>query len=142
MKQQRNNLTHGYAKTPTWHAWTHMRARCRNKNARDYARYGGRGITVDPRWESFENFLADMGERPDGHSLDRIDNNGNYAPGNCRWAKEITQQNNKRSNRHLTFDGREQTVAEWARELGIKPVDKLYRRLYRGWSIEQALTTP
>jgi len=132
--------THGQSNSPTWRSWHNMRTRCNNINVPDYPRYGGRGITICPRWDTFENFLADMGERPDGMTLDRLDSNGNYEPTNCRWATQSEQGNNRSTNLPLSFDGRTQTMSQWARELGL-PVPTLQNRLARGWSLEKALTT-
>ena len=85
--------------TPTYRSWLSMRSRCRNPNNESFQYYGGRGIAIAPRWDSFEAFLADMGERPEGASLDRIDVNGNYEPGNCRWATMATQARNTRQSK-------------------------------------------
>lgn len=88
--------THGYSGTPTYSSWQQMRDRCTNPNSTGYENYGGRGIIYDPRWEQFENFLEDMGERPEDTTLDKIDNNGNYCKENCRWADKTTQTFNRR----------------------------------------------
>ena len=119
-----------------------MRARCSNPKEPSYPYYGGRGISVCERWDCFDNFLSDMGERPAGMTLERLDADGNYEPENCVWAT-IQQQNcNKRDNVQITFNGRTQTISKWAEELGL-PDSALRHRLCKyGWSVERALTTP
>ena len=126
------------AQSPTHVSWSAMVTRCFNVDHKHFAVYGGRGITVCERWLHYENFVEDMGERPPGTSIDRIDGDGDYEPGNCRWATKQQQQNNLRSNRYLTIEGRTQTVAEWARERGLKK-NTVYARLFNGWSAEDAL---
>lgn len=104
-----------------------MVQRCTNSNRRDYGRYGGRGITVCDRWLTFENFLADMGERPTGMTLDRKDNEKGYEPGNCRWATAIEQANNKRANTYYQVGGTRMSMADWARHFGVKYTWLQYR---------------
>jgi hypothetical protein len=133
--------THDMTNTPEHATWISMRSRCYTKSSGGYRYYGARGIKVCERWQSFENFLADMGNRPEGHSLDRIDPHGDYSPENCRWATDETQNNNQRSSRYLIFDGKTQTVAQWAREAGLSK-STLLGRLKWGWPIEDALTWP
>ncbi len=93
------SVSHGQSNSPTYVSWCAMKSRCLRPCMRSYPRYGGRGITICDRWMVFANFLADMGERPKGMTLDRIDNDGNYEPGNCRWADNKTQHKNKTNNR-------------------------------------------
>jgi hypothetical protein len=135
--------THGMRHTPEWKAWRNMKTRCSNQNIEEYHRYGGRGIKVcEIWWNSFEQFYQDMGSRPSsGHTLDRIDNDGDYEPGNCRWITRKEQAQNRESNRRLTLDGITRTMAEWADACGVK-ADTIGRRLRLGWSAEKALNTP
>lgn len=133
---------HGMHKTPEYHTWVGMQQRCNNPRCKDYPKYGARGISVAPEWSDFQTFYRDVGPRPSPlHSLDRIDNDGPYAPGNCRWAVPKTQNNNRRSNVWLTFQGRRLTLAGWAQETGV-PAPTITRRLSDGWTVEEALATP
>jgi hypothetical protein len=119
-----------------------MVQRCTNHKNKNYHRYGGRGISVCERWLKFENFLADMGPRPDGMTLERERVNEGYEPGNCVWASYLRQANNTRRNSVLEYEGRRQTVSEWATEFGL-PYNTLFSRVYRlKWPIEKALKTP
>lgn len=137
-------VPHGHTRdhkpSPTYRSWTAMWGRCTQPTVNGYENYGGRGIKVCARWEGFERFLADMGERPPGTTLDRIDENGNYEPGNCRWATAVEQQNNKRSNHTLTVNGETLTVSQWARRTGIGKTT-LHERLRRGWPAERVVAS-
>jgi hypothetical protein len=106
-----------------------------------YDLYGGRGIKVCEQWRDFENFLADMGEQPSGKSLDRIDNDGDYEPGNCRWATAKQQSRNRGNNRLLAYGGKTRCVTEWAEMTGMGS-SVIYGRLSRGWTVKATLTTP
>jgi hypothetical protein len=134
--------THGLSKTSTYAIWRGMLQRCHNATAPDYARYGAAGVKVCERWGTFEHFLADMGPRPDGMSIDRYPNrSGNYEPGNCRWATVTEQNRNTKANVVLTHAGTSRCIAEWAQVQGIS-VSTLGARMRRGWSAERALTAP
>lgn len=122
-------------------AWKSMRSRCFTKSNARYRLYGGRGITVCKRWMDFSSFFADMGPCPDGATLDRIDNDGNYEPGNVRWADAATQANNTSRNRKLTLNGETLSLAQWAMRLGCS-TGALCNRLRRGWSEEDTLCKP
>lgn len=115
-----------------------MISRCTYKTDTNWKFYGGRGIRVCERWQSFTNFLADMGERPDRMTLERIDSNGPYSPENCRWATRAEQMQNTRRNRKLTFGGKTMCLSEWARLINI-PVTTLVNRLKKGTPLERAL---
>lgn len=142
-------IIHGMARrvtgnrAPEYGAWSNMIQRCHHPPHPYYKYYGARGITVCNEWRnSFEKFIADMGLRPSPkHSLDRIDNAGNYEPGNCRWATSMEQMSNTRRNRLITFRGKTQHRAAWARELGMYE-NTISQRIAKGWPVELALTTP
>jgi hypothetical protein len=138
--------THGQARrgkeSSEYLSWGHMMSRCYDINCKDYRDYGGRGIRVCERWFKFENFYADMGDKPKDRSLDRKDNGGDYAPDNCRWATWKEQANNTRRNVWKEYKGDSRTISQWARLYNL-PKQALWYRLSRpGWSIERALTTP
>jgi len=135
------NPIHNLYGTPENKAWNGLRNRCYNTSNKLYRYYGGRGIKVCDRWNSFEIFLADMGKKPSsGHSIDRIDNDGDYTPDNCRWATRSEQCNNRSNNRKLTSNGVTLTIAEWSMKTGIKYSTLHSRVTQLGWSDERALT--
>jgi hypothetical protein len=121
-----------------------MIARCENHRHRYYANYGGRGITVCDPWRgSFAAFLADVGPKPSAkHTLDRVDNERGYEPGNCRWATRVEQAQNKRTSRVLTIDGRTMSAPQWSPEVGLDRRTIQYRMRALGWPAERALRTP
>lgn len=136
----RRRVKHGASKSPEYAVWKTIKQRCNNPNFKQFADYGGRGITLDPVWEkSFETFMADMGPRPAGYSVERIDNSKGYCKVNCRWASKIEQANNRTDNKMIAYNGVTKTLAEWSRDLAMP---NLWSRLARGWSIEKAFTTP
>lgn len=135
-------IKHGLAGTRIWRHWQGMRRRCFSVNTSDYPNYGGRGITACPRWNDFKNFLADMGYPPtDGHTLDRVDVNGNYEPSNCRWATRVEQARNKRNTKRFFHDGQNLTSAEWGEKRGFSP-SLVLNRVRDGWSIADAINRP
>jgi len=133
------NKRHGLHASRTYKAWLSMRQRCCNPNNPHYKNYGGRGITIDPCWDTFDQFLADMGQSPDGMSIERIDNEKGYGPDNCKWASRLEQGRNTRKCRVITHGGKTQTLSEWADEYGINR-QTLGKRLDNGWDMERALT--
>lgn len=141
----RGKLSHGESSTKTveYIAWMHMKARCLCKSNKHYHLYGGRGITVCREWlNSYDVFLIDMGRRPSTkHSLDRINNNGNYEPTNCRWTDFTTQQMNKRQAHLIEFNGDVKNVRTWEIEYGLTK-GVLHHRLNLGWSMKDALNRP
>ena len=135
-----NNTSHGKTNTRVYKIWSDMLYRCTATTHSMSHRYAVRGIAVAERWKTFENFYADMGDPPDDtYTLERKDNDADYEPSNCIWATRTDQANNRSTSRFLTCDGRTQTLAQWAREVGCSP-GKISRRLQRGWTIERALS--
>lgn len=140
------NFKHGHSHrngvkhfTKAYIVWAKMKSRCDNPNDVGYPDYGGRGISYDPRWKEFENFLADMGEPPVGRFIERIKNDKGYSKENCRWATRTEQARNKRNNLLIEYCGQTRTLAEWAEIYHIK-YSKLYNRIVtNGWTPEEAL---
>lgn len=138
------NRTHGKSNTrcPEYLVWKLMRSRCHNPANKNYDRYGGRGIAICKEWDSFETFYQDVGQRPTPkHTIERIDNDGNYEPGNVRWATRKEQARNTRRNCMIAFNNVTQSIPDWAETIGISG-GALHQRLSSGWSVERALTTP
>lgn len=140
------NLKHGARKNnkaqPEYTIWRAMKARCRNPNAPNYKLYGGRGIRVSITWNSFEQFLKDMGSRPSPeHTLDRINNNRGYNKKNCRWATMKAQQNNRRNNVRVEIDGEVKTLSQWCEIYGIQ-ISTAHKRISKGWAASDAIQKP
>lgn len=142
------SLSHGLSKQVEYRLYFSMRARCERKTERNYKYYGGRGIRVCNRWRhgengktGFECFFADMGQRPTpGHSIERLDNDGNYSPDNCAWRTQQDQCRNTRRNHYLTFRGTTLCLQAWSERIGVG-APTIRRRLKLGWSVAKALTT-
>lgn len=136
-----SRIKHGYAGTRIFSIWRGMKERCDNKNSRSYKNYGGRGISICDEWYDIDTFYswAMSSGYADDLTLDRIDVNGNYEPDNCKWSTDIEQHNNRNDNIYYERDGKNQSIAMWCRELGIKK-GTVYRRIQRGWDIWDALT--
>lgn len=136
-------VKHGMSRTRPHYIWMGMIDRCENPNNPAYQNYGGRGIKVCAKWRrSFASFFEDMGPPPANTELDRINNDGNYEPSNCRWSTAKAQANNRRSNRLLTFKGKTQTILAWSREVGLSHQTIQMRLDAYGYSVADALTMP
>lgn len=137
-----HGATAGHKKSPEYKAWSAMHERCQNPRNKRYGDYGGRGIKVCERWKSFENFLADMGERPSvRHSLDREKNDLGYDAGNCRWALPHTQMTNRSVTRFVEIEGQSVPLATLAKQYDI-PANTLRFRILKGWPLDEALSKP
>jgi hypothetical protein len=132
---------HGRSGCDTYSSWKAMRQRCDNPNTARYMRYGGRGIGYCDRWDSFGNFFKDMGERPAGMSIDRIDSDLGYSKENCKWSTPKQQMNNMSRNKYITHNGTTKTYVEWSRALGGED-SLIKKRIRAGWANDKAVTTP
>lgn len=134
--------THGLCGTKIYHVWEVMKCRCYLKSSKDYANYGGRGIVICDEWKDPKVFCdwAMANGYKEGLSIDRINNNGNYEPSNCRWVDNFAQANNKRNNLRISYKGETKTLAQWCNELEI-PYKRTHLRLRRGWDVERAFNT-
>lgn len=135
-------VTHGMSRTQEYRAWAEMKKRCLNEKSKFFFNYGGRGIGVCERWMEFEAFFMDMGVIPSRlHSLDRIKTNGNYEPGNCRWATRKEQNRNQRRNHRITVGEETMCIADWADRLGVDG-RVIVNRILKGWNEQRAVLTP
>lgn len=126
----------------SYSVWKRMRERCTSPNCPKFKDYGGRGITVCKRWDSFELFVLDMGPRPSSkHQIDRIENDGNYEPGNCKWATNKENCRHRRSSRYLAYNGEILALCVWADKLGMSE-ETIASRIKRGWSVDKSLSLP
>jgi hypothetical protein len=142
VRNRRRLTKHGQSGSLAYRSWASMMARCYKPATVGYRRYGGRGIMVCARWHDFANFLADMGERPGReYSIDRIDNDENYEPANCRWATAREQQRNKSNGRIIDVEGQQLSLTEWSERSGIS-LGVLSERLRHGWDAAEAVRTP
>lgn len=141
--ETRGNLsrTHGMSETRTYFRWWDMIRRCEDSRVAGYKKYGARGIRVCERWRKFENFFADMGHPPEGLTIHRINNDGDYTPENCKWATNHEQSRNTRRSKKITFNGETLNLRDWPARLGIKE-QTLQSRFRYGWSVEKAFTEP
>ena len=136
-----NLKTHAMSRSPTYRSWQEMKQRCFDPSAISYPNYGARGISICKRWMKFENFLADLGVRPEGTSLERNNNSKGYSKSNCRWASRKEQNRNKRSNVKIKYRGKTKCLSEWCEELKL-PYPRTYYRISNGWSPVKAFETP
>lgn len=134
-----HRTTHGKSKTPTYNVWSAMVQRCTNPNDASYSRYGARGVTLDPRWLSFESFIADMGEKPEGLTIDRTDNDGPYTLGNCRWVAVDVQNRNKRSTVRVMLNGESTVFADALRAIGASTGNVHYYMKQHGLTRQEAV---
>lgn len=141
-RKHRHSWTEDGKRSPTYNSWANMLQRCTNPDAINYHRYGGRGISVCARWKTFANFLEDMGERPDGTTLDRRENNGNYEKDNCRWATTDQQNDNKVNNVLFEYRGQTYTMAQLRRMAGLTKGQMTWRLRRGGWDVAKAVETP
>jgi len=132
------NTTHGLSDRPEYAIWSGMKQRCNYKKHKSFHRYGGRGIQVCPEWSDFAQFLEDMGDRPNGMTLDRIDSDGDYSKDNCKWSTSSDQMKNTSRTRKITSDGITLCIKDWAEKLGVSS-QTLYQRVHRKWSDKEVL---
>ncbi len=140
--QRTNSLTHGLSASNEYYAWSAMKKRCQKPTCKKYPYYGGRGIRLCKRWQKFAGFLADMGRRPsDAHTIERIDNDGNYEPSNCRWATMLEQQQNKKNTIFVSYGGMNMSFSNaWRTSNSCVSQSTARARLARGWNIDDAFT--